>query len=90
MHVTGMPKAVADAKTVTVAKGKSEIIGKEGLLGQVRFLSDGFVLTADFAHDHTAGYEPASGEVVKFADRVAVYNSGSDSAKVSVLIFDIV
>ena len=53
-------------------------------------MSDGFVLTADFAHDHTAGYEPASGEVVKFADRVAVYNGGSDSAKVSVLIFDIV
>ena len=88
MFVTGMPGTVTGAETVTLAKKASAILGKEGLFGQIRLLSDGFVLSADFAHDHTAGYEAASGEVVRFAGRIAVYNSGDEAAKVSVLILD--
>ena len=88
MFTLSLPCHIVGAKTVTIAKGKTEIIGKEGLFGTLRPLADGMILSAAFASDHTSGYQSASGTEVAFADTGAVYNGGSDAAKVTFLLLD--
>lgn len=88
MFTTSSPGRVVGAKTVTIAAGKAEILGKEGLFGLLRPLSDGILLSAALSSDRTEGYEAENGTAISFSDTVAVYNAGKEAAKVSLLIFD--
>ena len=87
MFVTFQPGRIVKTESISLAKGKSEAIGVEGLYSRLKVSSDVKLFSAD-STALSDGYTLAAGETLDVSGNCIIKNSSDTTVTLELIVFD--